>query len=311
MHGGTKDSCMKPEDRDCLSKMSNFSQAHCMEITCGHSSSNTEEICLSGRENRSIITEGRDIRGRPCIWCENGGCLGGSLKCESLDYLQTKIDVMPEYITGNCEEKSLSIPRMETNKCLTDYIKSKDDFHVAFIGDSTMQEFARLFAYVYGCDNVKNETDIETCEDNSNYKKIYDRIHSCETNHNFRYSFEWNGAPDVCGNHFGLKSFDSDRYVDYLFERLKDVDILIFNSGLHDITRDNFTFDEYENDLRKVVELIDKNMSEDTIKIWRETVARTSFEQCDDNNGLILGNPGVKQMNGIANEIFTEKGWNT
>jgi hypothetical protein len=117
--------------------------------------------------------------------------------------------------------------------------------------------------------------------------------------------FTWNGHQDCLGNLQGLYSFEDNTFLNKLIERINKSDIVVFNSGLHDIYSKYFTPLEYERKLEHAISYLENHLSTNTKFIWRETVSQAFYYQC--RNG---GNPVVKIVNTIGNKIALRHGWN-
>ena len=106
-------------------------------------------------------------------------------------------------------------------------------------------------------------------------KRIFDTSRKIVNgqNDNIRVSMLWASNVDPHENFMGLKVFDDNTYLQMWknwhsnsTSGKKRPDVIVFNSGIHDLADPEFTFEAYANRLPKVLDLMERSAD---LVIWK------------------------------------------
>lgn len=119
-----------------------------------------------------------------------------------------------------------------------------------------------------------------------------------------RLTFLWNADWRPGGAHVGLNSFKFEKFREHLQSFLDEgPDVVVFNSGLHDI-RALYTLNEYSEKLKVAWDFLQRKPLPHYI--WKSTAPLFKGAECEGYN--FLGNAGLKILNQVANRIASERG---
>jgi len=158
----------------------------------------------------------------------------------------------------------------------------------------------------------------QACQHTHQRSRYYDSRTGALPN-GIRLTFLWNAAQDPCGAHIGLNSFKFGNFPKRLrslldewwlphsgsgdFEAREGPDVVVFNSGLHDI-RQGWTLNEYSEKLHAAWDFLQQQPLRHYI--WKSTAPLFGHAECEKDN--YLGNAGLKILNQVANSIASARG---